>query len=117
MQLPLAKDGTDWYALTYNKNEKKRFVVKADTENIIALSKPIAQVTAVEQKNRTKTPDAMLTECKRGEKLFLNIKLVGENGEEYARVTRSKDPKPVYPVLKILDPKGKEIANKSIEYG
>lgn len=111
------KQGDDWYAITYDRNTSRLINLQADTENIVALGKPAARVTAVEQKNRAKTPDAVLAECKQGDILFLNIKLVGENGEEYAQVSRRKDPQPVYPVLKILDPKGKEIASKSMEYG
>jgi hypothetical protein len=111
------KDGYVYSATVHYTNQKKLFGVKPDVENSITMGKPIIRITAVIKKNRYKTPDAQLAECKWGDKLFFNVKIEEENGEEYLQLFRYKDDKYDFPVMKILDSKGKQVANKIITYG
>ena len=108
------KEGEEWNVLATTTQE---IPIAAGKATDIALSTPKVVITAVVESKKQETPDAQISECSEGEILFFNVKLLGDNGIVYTRIMRVKDPGPTYPVLKILDEKGKELVTKTMEYG
>jgi len=109
-----AGDGDEWQAYA---TMSRQTVVEAGRNTELRLCPPAVRITAVEEDNRRATPDAQISECERGARLFLNARLTSETGTEYPRVMRTREPGPTYPLLRILDPDGREVASRSMEYG
>lgn len=107
-------DGVTWQ--TWVVPEKNTAVtIEPDKPAALTVAAPGLSVTAVDETKRRNPPETQQTAYAKGAKIFLNASIINNAGQKFSRINKGN--KGITPVLKLLDPAGKEIASKTMEYG
>jgi hypothetical protein len=116
--LAFGKDGTS--SIGFEKGPECRIV--AGQTVTIELGQPKLKVLALEAAKRYVTPVEAKSSFSAGTNVYLDLKLVGKQGEEYGSSFFEQSEKgeyvpPAKPHLQILGPDGQEVVSSDLEFG
>ncbi len=129
IELPVGEYKLDRGNIYYGKESDNEYYVnftqgplakiEADKRLDVEIGKPKMIVCAVDQKNRYNSPLEEKSVYEKGTTVFLSPKIQGNADELYSGFSKtvSKRRVDVEPTVEILDDKGKQIAQATMEYG
>jgi hypothetical protein len=105
---------------TFSKGPECR--IEAGKTATVEMGQPKLKVVALDESKRYSTPVEAKSSFPAGTDVYLDLKLVGKQGEEYGSVyVPSEDEKSFVPTknphLQILGPDGKEVVSSDLEFG
>lgn len=111
------KESSDEYYVNFSQGPLA--TIEADKRFDVEIGKPKVIVSAIDQKKRYSSQVEEKSVYEKGTTVFLSPKIQGNGGELYSSFskTESKRRVDVEPTVEILDSKGKQVAEATMEYG